>query len=140
MLSPAPNRGDLTGLRQCWRRAAGSWAAASAEGVDVALEGSQVLVAARAHQQGQGDVRVGEGGQRRVPELVQGESGAADPPGMPLEQVLGAFVGQSSPPGDGADVDGGGCAGEGGAAIGEEQRAGLASGDDAGQQAGGAGL
>ncbi len=50
-------------------------------GVDVALKGSQVLVAAFAHQQGQGDVRVGEGGQGRVPELVQGQSGAADPPG-----------------------------------------------------------
>ncbi len=89
---------------------------------------------------GAGRRRVGEGGQRRVPELVQGQSGAADPPGMLLEQVLGAFVGQPSPPGDGADVDGGGGAGGCGAAIGEEQRAGLASSDDAGQQAGRAGL
>ena len=74
--------------------------------MDVALQGSQVFVAAFAHQQWQGDVVVGEGGQGRVPQLVQGQPGAADPSGVALEQVFGAFVGQSSSSGGGADVQG----------------------------------
>ncbi len=75
-----------------------------------------------------------------MPQLVQGQSVAADPPGVPLEQVLGALVGQTPPTGDGADVEGCWGAGGCGAAIGEEQRPGLTSGDDAGQQTSGAGL
>jgi len=109
-------------------------------GVKVALEGSQVLVAALAHQQGQGDVGVGEGGQRRVPELVKGKSGAADPPGVLLEQVFGAFVGQPSAPGDGQTST------VAGVRAGAGRRSARNSGPawrpamNAGQQAGGAGL
>lgn len=79
-------------------------------------------MAALAHQQRQGNVGVGEGGQGRVPELEQGQSSAADPSGVPLKQVFGAFVGQPSPAGGGADVNRGWGAGGCGAPVGEEQR------------------